>query len=634
MASYKEWREAELKKQAELEAAPTERLRTFLGQGVGMGFGDELEAGFWSLVTDRPYEEIRDEIRNKLDLYKEARPAEAFALELGGAAAPALIGGPAYAAIKGTTALAKPTLLKAVGYGALEGGVSGAGFSEEESAAGIAKDIATGAVIGGVAAPVAQKGLQALTGPASSFQKYVRTKLGARADDAVQAELIRMQEKTGKSVDQIVDDIANGRLMIENETLALAMKNYVNEGGEAGAKALDVVKSRAGQRKADVAASVQQEIAPGYSGNIARQFGRSQEDLQTLQGKVYDRIFAKPENQVVSDDLANVMLDQARRFPEATKDLNKLYTENNLVPLFTTAENGELLLARAPSLEDTERLYRQLRDLKTQRSKDSGTGLAGSAGKAATELKEAIDAFSPELGEVRLGFARREEMGKMYEEGAKALSKNPEDFALTLERLSKNPEAVQAFRLGAMHALRRKFNNAPLPTLRNLATEDKDLNQWLKLLSPDADKTAKIIDEAGIAAEVGEMAQKMPTTAGSPTAGLQKEQTRSGIAGSIADVGRLAGGDLTVVLERASDVLARRAPELTDAQRLEVVNVLASEYPDLVRRALENREALDKLMELTGYMADRAVRRAAAVESGATVEDKPLSVTVTKGLLE
>ena len=59
-------------------------LRFGLGQGLALGFGDEIEAGARSLFEDRSYSEIRDDIRGQLDSYREDNPGKALAMELGG----------------------------------------------------------------------------------------------------------------------------------------------------------------------------------------------------------------------------------------------------------------------------------------------------------------------------------------------------------------------------------------------------------------------------------------------------------------------------------------------------------------------------------------------------------------------
>ena len=48
-----------------------ERARQALGQGLALGFGDEIEAGVRSLGSDESYETIRDRLRAKTKLTEQ-----------------------------------------------------------------------------------------------------------------------------------------------------------------------------------------------------------------------------------------------------------------------------------------------------------------------------------------------------------------------------------------------------------------------------------------------------------------------------------------------------------------------------------------------------------------------------------
>ena len=69
---------------------PTQRTRS-AAQGLTLGFADELEARAVSLASGRPYEEVLDEVREKLARYREAYPMSSLGYEAGGAVAPTAI---------------------------------------------------------------------------------------------------------------------------------------------------------------------------------------------------------------------------------------------------------------------------------------------------------------------------------------------------------------------------------------------------------------------------------------------------------------------------------------------------------------------------------------------------------------
>lgn len=72
--------------------AESQRVRTAL-QGLTFGFADEIEAAIRSLGggEGQTYEAIRDDIRNRLQAYKEQNPTEAITYETMGALAPTAV---------------------------------------------------------------------------------------------------------------------------------------------------------------------------------------------------------------------------------------------------------------------------------------------------------------------------------------------------------------------------------------------------------------------------------------------------------------------------------------------------------------------------------------------------------------
>lgn len=156
-------------------------LRSGVGQGLGFGFGDEAEARVRSLFDERSYGELRDDIRGQNQAFRSDNPLLAYGSEITGALAPTLAaavatpftggaagGGAAVGAGRiGAAAsklLPKGRLARAATVGAAQGGVSGAGYADENKLEGAAVGAGLGAGIGGVGAavlpkltPVAQK---------------------------------------------------------------------------------------------------------------------------------------------------------------------------------------------------------------------------------------------------------------------------------------------------------------------------------------------------------------------------------------------------------------------------------------------------------------------------------------------
>jgi hypothetical protein len=143
----------------------TQRLRA-AAQGAFLGLSDEVEAFVRSARPDETYEQAKQDIANKLAAYRNDRPYEALAYELGGGLATGLAGGArALAATAGRAGLrealkagAKTALASNVGQGAISGyGAGEGGALSEERLKGAAIGGTVGAALPFVASKAASK---------------------------------------------------------------------------------------------------------------------------------------------------------------------------------------------------------------------------------------------------------------------------------------------------------------------------------------------------------------------------------------------------------------------------------------------------------------------------------------------
>ena len=153
-----------------------ERARQALGQGLALGFGDEIEAGVRSLGSDDSYEEIRDRLRAKNKAYRTENPKEALGLELGGSMLTGVGGLTRFGLAKG----AKTGIGTVMGTNAGLGGAYGLGTSESDTLAGQAGDVGVGATIGGVGAGAMQGIGRVLKPVVSDYSKKLAQKAVAR----------------------------------------------------------------------------------------------------------------------------------------------------------------------------------------------------------------------------------------------------------------------------------------------------------------------------------------------------------------------------------------------------------------------------------------------------------------------
>lgn len=145
------------------------------GQGLTLGFSDEMEAAVRSAFGDKPYSEIVKEVRGDIENFRETAPIAAYGAEILGSM---LTGGVGTARAVGTTVgreamkragitEAGESIVRAGTAGAAEGAVYGAGTGETigERIGGAA----IGAPLGGVTAAAGQKIMPVLQEGAKSM---------------------------------------------------------------------------------------------------------------------------------------------------------------------------------------------------------------------------------------------------------------------------------------------------------------------------------------------------------------------------------------------------------------------------------------------------------------------------------
>lgn len=593
--------QALLEARAKLQAEP-QRIRT-MAQGATLGFADEIEAFVRSAVPGGPeYEDIRNEIRANLSAYKQQNPGAALTYELAGALVPSLammatgVGAPSGAASLSRLASAG----RASGVGALEGALYGYGASESPESAGA--ETITGGFTGAVAGPALQLGLRGGADLASKLINRVREKLGEMPANAVQAELQRLQQESGKSVEEIIYDLQSGRLMSDNPDLMIQLKNIVSEGGESGRNVLERTRARASETRQQAMQGLQNELAPNMDSNVLRSVRQTDDQLKAAEREAYGSVFSS--NQFIPESVANEMLRAAQAMPDLAQELMTRYrAEGKIVPPFKIAENGELQLVRVPSLEDAEIMRRTLNDRATSLYR-GGQGTMGEVvSQIEKNLRKNIDDLSPQLQAVRQTAAQVRTGRDAFDAGRKALSMNVDELELLME--SFTPEAARSFRVGLMDSIRNKVRRQGT-TLANLADEDKQFGQVLRTVLSNKD-ISQLTSQLQTAGQTAKIAQMMPSTAGSPTAPLMQERARAGMRGSMQDISRAISGDPMMVVDMLDRVLKRDKPKLTDQQRMQVVEVLFSRDPESVRRALNNETALSELAARAAQVADALV---------------------------
>lgn len=178
---------------------PEGAARAFLGQGVALGFGDEIEAGARSLSGPETYEQELEAVRQKIAEFKEGNPGIALTAEIAGAIATSIV--PGIGLARGAT-LARQAL-RGAGVGATVGATQGfgtgeGGFENRAERAGIG--LGVGALAGAAAPPLIAGGLAAARGVGNVISGGVVR--GAVNADGVAARKIQQAAQTDAKTGQ------------------------------------------------------------------------------------------------------------------------------------------------------------------------------------------------------------------------------------------------------------------------------------------------------------------------------------------------------------------------------------------------------------------------------------------------
>tara|TARA_R110000868_G_C10907176_1_gene764712 strand:+ start:162 stop:2045 length:1884 start_codon:yes stop_codon:yes gene_type:complete len=588
--------------------------RTF-AQGATFGFADEIEAAVRAVVPESmgggKYTEVRDELRRKLSDYAEKNPGAALSAELAGAFLPSIV--MAFAPVPGARVAAGQNLRSIVTRGAGEALVSSAGYSEADDFETGAKDVGLGTTIGTAVGVGTEVALGQFGKLGSKLINFVRKNMGG-ADTAVQAELRRLAEGTGKSIDEVIADVASGRIMADNKTLGLAIKSMVQEGGLTRAEILAASSARRASTGSEATGALRGALAPDAGDpNVLRARRLQEADIKKEQSGAYDEVFASSPS--VSPEVEDQMLNIIQSVPTAKLKLDELYRIRNLVPLFKEDPNGAIVFVRKPNLEDAEILRRNIGEEASARFR-AGEGSVGEA-LSGTEapLRQAINLESPDLAAVRQKYSQMMDANKAFDEGRqKALTMNVDELEMVMESLKG--EALSAFRAGSMDALRNRARRSGV-LLRDLAKEDVQVGAALRVLLPEG-QAPDVLARVGRAAEASEMDKFIQPTSGSPTAGLIREQELRGSGNSAEDMLRATQGDPMAIIKLVSASIPS-AKGLSQQQMAEVGRILYSENPELVAQALTDKTVLAKLIKRAETLAAGFTRGAgvAGAQQGA-----------------
>ena len=584
--------------------APSQKFRSFAG-GVTFQFWDELEAYARSLIDDNvSYEQAKSEINKKVAAYAKQNPKEAFGMELAGAFLPTLasvFGTPAamtasFANIfrlsrsifqSGSTS-GKLSIAQSMNRAGTGAGAYSVGASEDKNV----YDFATGYIIGAPIAGTFVLGGNVVSGIATYVSTLGKRMFGDTASLAVRKELAKLMEQTGKSEDEVVVDLMNGRLMTENQTLVNLIKETVKGKGEAVDILEDIAKTRPKITKTNVIDEMQSATTGTNSdANLTKIWRQNQTEIRKKEKELYDTVFGKKggnpnlvkggDNGIVNDLLSAAQMKGTGVFDE----LEKIYSSSqHLVPLFARNKQGVIRLLRQPSLEDAEVVRRTLAEVAYDLNK-SGKGQAGGNIQALAEsLRTKLDG----MGEIGASLKAVREQARIVRKGREAYDyglglltakkgNSAEDVQLFINDFGDVPGVMNALRIGITQALKNKKG---YQSIKEMANPEMPLHDIMNQVLPK-EQLAEIMAKMNVASNAAKVSPSLQGAFGSQTADKIQMSRIAGASG-----GR-EGGMIVAVVDGAIQYMKRT---------MGLSHKHAKEYAEIITTKPENYKALEKAL--------------------------------------
>ena len=554
-----------------------------------------------------PYYETLEKERQMLEQYRQQFPVGAAASEIGGAAIPAIA---ATIATGGSGAPATGTMLQravqggktAAKIGAIEGGLYGFGQAEggmEDRLRGTLAGSALGAVFG----PVTAAATYPVQVGASYLIDTARNVFGPKGGKAVQAELQKMaQAMEGETPDTIAQKVANGEIMAENETLRMTVRALMAKGGvgEGMVRSTFGPKGRPLQTRKVAMEDIEEYLArdPQFAGKnpkvVEAEFDAQVKKAET---EAYKDI---PTYKAPADlDIATAIENAASQFPNIANELNTFVTATSKGSKLIGKKDGKFVLLRAPTLEEGEAARRYFRD-KAEEMRRSGNPLSSSYQDVRNELEALVNNQSKELQDVRATASNVRTARDAYKYGLNILNKSSDDVDLYLRDILDDEASLRSLRAGALANLRQKAEQAGGTNLMNKLqnAETREGKIFRAIFPPE--RIEDTLQKIGVAAQSQTAAGEI--IKGPTTALVQEASRRVGAQITAEDISNIAN---PVTALRVGMKLAQELrPDLNEKQRQQVLEVLLSEDPDVVRRALTDTRGLEMLVNSINVTAE------------------------------
>lgn len=581
--------------------------RAALGQGLGMGWGDEAEAWLRSKLGNESYENNLKKIRSEYGEFSQQYPFTAGTAEFAGGAAPGvamMMYPPTRQAgaqqVQGTAAAVAsriPAWAKLAGAGGITGAVSGAGSAEEGNRGSGAL---TGGIMGttlGIAAPLALRATKGASGwlrerlfPTDALveRKAAEKMAEAMAQDKLTTSQMQAKMAQDKAMG-VPSVVANTNPALADLAEAVAQRT--------GSGARQVEKTLMEQKMGARERAHQQTVKALNPGDYYDDLTKLQDDMKTLAGPAYSQAYAHGE-------VTNPKVLKYLQLPQFKQALTK--AEELLA-----AEGRELDMSK-PTVEVLDQVKRGL-DTLIEGQTDAVTGKTTSLGRIYTQKKNEflkdLDKAVPDYELARGIYAGGAELQDAMRKGINDFSRM--DHEQVIKLVSGMGESEKhAFRTGVARDLYDKIMK-PSGNF-NAAQRLIGSPEMQAKLQPLFDNPAQFeLFKNALEREAQLFNQSNKILGGSPTGKrMQMRETLEGDSGvGDAMMSAVTGGWKSSLA--SSVVGAMRKGQMTEKTSAKLADMLMSKDPHEVA-------AVVKMLDEHAAAAAPKAAKASALEGGAT----------------
>lgn len=473
-------------------------------KGITMGWGDEIGASIASdavvlftdkTLDDRPqvYQELLAQMRGQEDQYKQDHPIESTATEIGGGIATGVAGGVKMAGTKVGQQLMQntPRWLQAAGLGAAEGGIYGAGESEDRLAGAV-----TGAAIGGIAAPIVGAAAHKVGSTMGNIVNWAKNKLTDTPKKQAIRAIREALKASGMDPDEAVEvyrRLGDKAVLADvDENFRSAARAAVDVPGPAKSEARRLMNERQMGQQARLLKAAEDAVGK-RADDLASTVAGIAERRSQAAGPAYRQAFDQAAD--IEDDALKAILE--RPAMKSAMRRAKAFAEN----LGESFEPGTLEHLHYAKMALDEQLKQRKfpRDLM----------------QAKRDLLKAMDEASPLYRQARDQFAGESELLDAAALGRKFLKTPPDELQAAMVTMTKGEKEM--YELGAMAGIQDMFDRTQLThdAARKLINDNATLKR-LATVFGDEQKAKSFLAAAWREGEMGRT--RAVLTGGSPTA--------------------------------------------------------------------------------------------------------------------